>query len=828
MTPDDEGDEQNHLVQIILELLSAQRRGELDEALDRLGNQLDVRLVDGVLEMAEIDIAGRGEFARAASWLSISEGLIERLKLEGYRALLALHQGNLHLRRGEADAADKAYARGLDAAPRSVIPLVRGALAISRGALLYRRRRFSDAVSHFEYELPRIGHRPHEFLVRDNLALAHYALGHTSRAQTLWLQLETDCWNSGDTEKLANVHGHLAMLYDRIGQRDLQKKHLLAAFDLRQASDATRRSTDWSGAGRSAIDLHLFHMNGGSLPEAKQWLDKALMSLPKSGDDPRGDVAKRLLIAFALAGGQNDTAWKLAEPVVAMLKSRPDDEMDDEAILLAAAVGRSAIEARNIEVARPIFERMIELYEESDSVDFLVSSLGYCARAHIAEGAIERAAALIERMGAAESQLRAELLDPLHHYTVSGALEILHDGLVVDLRRVREGRLLFKVIQMAKAFGIGGGRDRRASFEELATSLPADTVFLEYDQHGGRTCCLVVGAGMLEPLLVELEITPQETTAMAVDFQQRLVLARHLLSDQPFDMLQQVHDRLLAPVLARLSEGTGHLVVAPAGAATSFPFHIFPLGAGDRLVDRYDISYAPSASVWMNARSRNRPVETAAIFACAGPSDAPAVRANFHEEADRVAKTILHAKRKLKAHGLSHDGMRDHIVQAAGVDVMHVAAHGVFVTADPAASGIALLRDGELSMLALAELAEANLRADLIFLSGCDTGRVAALANQEVLGLMSILLGQHVGAAILSFWPVPAVSETILDLVTDFYRLWLIDGQPKARALCQAMRRRKPSRLYDYAGFALFGFGGPAPGDAQHGGRPTESDLSAA
>ncbi len=820
-----EEDGQNLLVHLLLELLSAHEQGGLDDALDRLENQLDGRLVAAVLEVAEADIGGRGEFGRADALLSIAERLIDRLQLDGFRALLALHQGNLWLRRGDADAAEEAYDRGMGSVASSEVPLVREALTVSRGALLYRRRRFSDAVSHFEAELPQVGHRHHEFLIRDNLALAHLALGHTSRALELWLDLETDCRDAHDFEKLANVHGHLALIYDRIGLRDLQEKHLTAAYDLRQATAGARGSIDWSGTARSCIDLHLFHMGGGSFPEARHWLQEVQRYLPESGDDPKGDVAKRLQIALALAEGGKETAWTLAEPLVAVLEDRPDVEMDDEAILLAAAVGRAAIEVGNGAVARPIFERMIRLHEEADSIDFLVSSLGYCARAHIAEGSNQKAAALIERMGAAEIQLRAELLDPIHHYTVSGMLETLHNGLIGDLRRAREVRCLFDVIQQAKALAIGGGQQPRASFEDLAVALPADAVFLEYDQHGGRTCCLVITSGAPEPLLVELEVTPEEVADLATEFQQRLLWARHVVSDEPFNILERAHDRLLAPVLAKVGASVRHLIVAPAGAATRLPFHIFPLEARDRLVDRYDVSYAPSASAWFSARRRSKVVRSAAVFACAVPSDSPAVRANFHREAEQVATTIAAAGGELKTVSLSDAGVRDQIVLATDADVVHVAAHGVFAAADPVVSGIALLRDGELSMLTVAELAEANLQADLIFLSGCDTGRVAALANQEVLGLMSILLGQHVSAAILSFWPVPAVSEVVLDLVADFYRFWLIDGLPKAQALCQAMRARKPGRLYDYAGFALFGFGGEIPRRERDGSSDAGSSL---
>jgi CHAT domain-containing protein len=162
---------------------------------------------------------------------------------------------------------------------------------------------------------------------------------------------------------------------------------------------------------------------------------------------------------------------------------------------------------------------------------------------------------------------------------------------------------------------------------------------------------------------------------------------------------------------------------------------------------------------------------------------------------------------ELRTLSLSSDEALEVLTANATADLIHVAAHGIFASDNPMASGIELSRAGESAVLALDSLVGTDMKADFIFLSGCETGRVAALANQEVLGLMSFLLGQHVSAAVLSFWPVPAASDSILELVAEFYRRWLDEGLPKGEALRQAMLAQKSARLYDWAGFALFGYG---------------------
>ncbi len=144
-------------------------------------------------------------------------------------------------------------------------------------------------------------------------------------------------------------------------------------------------------------------------------------------------------------------------------------------------------------------------------------------------------------------------------------------------------------------------------------------------------------------------------------------------------------------------------------------------------------------------------------------------------------------------------------------DILHVAAHGLFAPARPAASGLWLSENGEDRYVSLDLLARRTAAAELVFLSGCDTGRVAPLRNQEALGLVSVLLSQRVTAAALSFWPILGEDAVAPDIVTAFYHGWLMEGFPKAEALRRAMLRHRDRPVYEWAGYGLFGFAAKGP-----------------
>ena len=83
-------------------------------------------------------------------------------------------------------------------------------------------------------------------------------------------------------------------------------------------------------------------------------------------------------------------------------------------------------------------------------------------------------------------------------------------------------------------------------------------------------------------------------------------------------------------------------------------------------------------------------------------------------------------------------------------NLIHIAAHGAFSPADPLVSAVGL-DDGPLTVK---ELQELRLHAELVVLSGCDTGKSTTNGADEVLGLTQALLQAGARAAVVSLWKV--------------------------------------------------------------------------
>jgi CHAT domain-containing protein len=115
---------------------------------------------------------------------------------------------------------------------------------------------------------------------------------------------------------------------------------------------------------------------------------------------------------------------------------------------------------------------------------------------------------------------------------------------------------------------------------------------------------------------------------------------------------------------------------------------------------------------------------------------------------------------------------------------VHIAAHGLADTGQELRSGIALTPsaqdDGLLSVL---DVYRAGVNADLVVLSGCDTGMGRHLATDGYFGLSQAFLLAGAPRVLVSLWPVD--DRATAALMTHFHASFR-KGTPAARALREA------------------------------------------
>jgi tetratricopeptide (TPR) repeat protein len=362
----------------------------------------------------------------------------------------------------------------------------------------------------------------------------------------------------------------------------------------------------------------------------------------------------------------------------------------------------------------------------------------------------------------------------------------------------REKELLRVVREMPEADAESGGlfNSNPVTIPEIRAVLPAGSTLVEYFQirdqllaavvtSGGLNIVPVAQVGEVTPLLEHLEYQLAKFrlgTEYVKTFGDSLLKAtqRHL---------EELYRKLLSPLEEKL-EGQ-HLVVVPHGLLHRLPFQALHDGHRD-LIDRFSISYAPSATIYRLCGERPVNDQGGALVMGVPDAEAPLIL----DEATAVAGIIPEAELLLGAKAtmaaLRAKGTRCRLI--------HIATHGFYRQDSPMFSGIRL---GD-SILSLYDLYRFNLPAELITLSGCATGMSTVAGGDELLGLVRGLIRAGARAALLSLWDVQ--DRSTLEFMTSFYR-FLTTGANKAAALQKAVQmvREHYPHPYYWAPFGLVG-----------------------
>lgn len=242
------------------------------------------------------------------------------------------------------------------------------------------------------------------------------------------------------------------------------------------------------------------------------------------------------------------------------------------------------------------------------------------------------------------------------------------------------------------------------------------------------------------------------------------------LEENARGLLHRLYRLLLEPVAERLA-AYERLIIVPHGALHYLPFHA--LHDGRRyLLEQLEVSYLPGASFLHYCRQAQR-----------APGGLLAVG---HSYQGRLAHTLHEARTiagrwqgdVLLEEEATRDGLRE---KAPGRRVLHLATHGDFRPDNPLFSGLALA-DGWLTTLDIFNL---RLRASLVTLSACQTGRSVVGGGDELLGLMRAFLSAGAASLALSLWAVE--DRSTAEMMETFYDA-LAAGQSKGAALRRAQR----------------------------------------
>lgn len=357
-----------------------------------------------------------------------------------------------------------------------------------------------------------------------------------------------------------------------------------------------------------------------------------------------------------------------------------------------------------------------------------------------------------------------------------------------------EQRLQNKVLRLMREGQRAGSDHRKApALETIQASLQDGQALISYYIISNKIHAFVLDRRGLSahPAIADEPEARRRAHFLSFQMERARVDPKSASPDTCVQHLRWFGDHLFAPLSEKLRDKK-LLTIIPHRWLHGFPFHCLMDSAG-LLAERYGITYAPAASVYLHCLQS--PVS--------GKGQEPLLLGYADERAPWIRHEIEEI-RSIFSQARSYTGGKatgEHLrAQAPDARFIHIASHGRFRPDQPFFSGL-LLADG---WLTIPQIYQLRLNADLITLSGCETGTSDVAAGDELLGLTRGFLYAGAASMLVSLWRVSDDSTALF--MKDFYAA-LAKGLPKWRCWQTALlqtRLRNP-HPYFWGPFLLLG-----------------------
>ena len=556
---------------------------------------------------------------------------------------------------------------------------------------------------------------------------------------------------------------------------------------------------------------HGLHKND----EARRELEQSIDIDMKSGAPAEAAASMAFLAEVLHALGRRDEARRKAEEALAVARQLRSPRAE---LFALEALGGILAEAGSDARALETFEEFVEAARRAGARIDEAWALSGVALMYDRRGQRPKALALLDEACRILDDVRGDLSHDRQRFAFFTQREIQSAyGIYVDLLlkesfaagdralaerafNVRERSLTRALLDFLYAKGFGDGRSPLApatvTLAEVQQLLDPGTALVEYSVHKGVSYAFVVSRDAFD--VVQLPPSQQIRDAISPTGIEQGDVAM-LREAAP-----RLHTTIFQPVEQHLG-GRTHIIVVPSDALAIVPFQMLaaPGDASSQLLDRYTISYAPSASVLRTLsrdRSAVRPMDFLGL--------APVCDSDLPQTAPEVTNigALFGPKATIR---LGHEATKSSLASLRLGDYryVHFATHGLCDTFD--ANGSALLMSGssrQESLLYTYEIADLPLDADLVVLSACETGLGVPTHGEGLIGLTRAFLCAGTSAVLATLWSVddPATSA----LMQRFYG-HLQQSIPPVEALRRAQLelRADPkwSDPYYWAGFVLMG-----------------------
>ena len=706
------------------------------------------------------DLAGsEAAFLKARSVFEATGASLAAAIVEGNLADLAVRQGSLPQamfyferarRRLEADASVGHLARVLAEQADAL-----GVLGLPDQA----RRSYLEALP----RLTECGLVAEEGRARAGLARALLALRQLTEADAELRRAEEAFASIGHASSGAHVQLIRAQVVDALGQGELARTlahDALVTLKDRPADAAIARYT-----------LARLALGRNEPQQAHEWLAPALAAAEELDIPPvRADLLHLEGLAHRALGKLDAAARSLRSAVTQIERVRGS---------LQAERFRAAFLGDRIKVYEDLVRTLLDQARTTAVADAFSATEQAKSRAllDLVRGTLDLTQAATRDAGDGKD---AELLQELNRLRgeLSALYSRLNRGGEGNHRRIlgpawheslraRERKLEALEDRLASAKGVAGLFAPPVNLATALSTIAPDSGLVEYFFAGDELLAFVLRDGMAK---VFRGLANRGAVEMAINrlrFQivrasgpatQSLRRGARLLDDARLE-LRKLEELLVAPLRGSIHDCSS-LTFIGHGPLHYVPFHALWDGR-QHLIQTHLVHTCPSTSLFVqlagDERAGGNENGTTLVVGVADEA-APQIR----HEAQTVARRFPHSRLLLDDAAT----LREVTDAMQSARIIHLACHGLFSPDEPMSSGLQFAD----RWLTVRDVYHLRLAAELITLSGCDTGRTHVTTGEELLGLVRGFFAAGARSMLVSMWSVS--DDSTAELMDDFYQRW--------------------------------------------------------
>lgn len=370
---------------------------------------------------------------------------------------------------------------------------------------------------------------------------------------------------------------------------------------------------------------------------------------------------------------------------------------------------------------------------------------------------------------------------------------------VSELRKLAESREK-EYAELARRLQINGnivvGETQTFELKDLQEKLE-ETVLIEFASFDGRLAAFVITdndfrvfQNLAGESCLNTEIRQFLFQIKTARFFEKLSPKnRQIAFERLFSHSQKIYDLLLRPLEEMFTRK--RLTIVPTGFLHYLPFQALHDGESF-LIEKKEISYAPSASVLQNCLNRKILPPNNALLVGVADKITPLVETEI-ETLSRLFPNFV----KLLNENATLKNLEQSIPKA---DILHLACHGSFRLDNPDFSSLNLFVEN----LTVKDIPKLDLPNRLVTLSACETGLNKVVSGEELIGLTRGFLAAGASSLILSWWTVN--DQSTLELMKNFYREFLNGNNPsQSLQTAQIQMLRANTHPYFWSPFGVIG-----------------------